>query len=52
MEKAKVEDKEEEDDDTEFNKECLKVHNKYRAKHGVAPLKMSKKVHPNLIYCP
>ena len=24
---------------TEFEKDCLKAHNEYRAKHGVPPLK-------------
>lgn len=26
---------------TEFEKDCLKAHNEYRAKHGVPPLKWS-----------
>lgn len=27
---------------TEFQRDCLDAHNEYRAKHGVAPLKLSK----------
>ena len=31
-------------DMTEFEKDCLKSHNEYRAKHGVPPLKWSAKL--------
>ena len=29
---------------TEFEKDCLRAHNEYRAKHGVPPLKWSTKL--------
>ncbi|XP_053664472.1 uncharacterized protein LOC128713635 [Anopheles marshallii] len=29
---------------TEFERECLKAHNEYRARHGVLPLKLSKRL--------
>ncbi|XP_054156857.1 uncharacterized protein LOC128955233 [Oppia nitens] len=32
------------DDDKEFAEDCLKWHNHYREKHGVKPLKLSKKL--------
>ena len=35
---------EEEDSEEKFQKEALKVHNDYRAKHGVEDLKLDKKV--------
>lgn len=38
------EDEDEETGRAKFEEEALKAHNEYRAKHGVAPLKLDKKV--------
>ena len=31
----------------DFPQDCLRAHNEYRARHGVQPLKLSKKVSPD-----